>query len=61
MDKHTKLQQEKDQTLAALRVEYDSVHAGLSDINFHLPIFFLLLILTILNMPSVITWAKNFQ
>uniref|UniRef100_A0A2M4BCA0 GPI inositol-deacylase n=1 Tax=Anopheles marajoara TaxID=58244 RepID=A0A2M4BCA0_9DIPT len=30
-------------------------------INFHLPLFFLVLVLAVLNVPSVITWAKNYH
>uniref|UniRef100_A0A2M4AGR0 GPI inositol-deacylase n=1 Tax=Anopheles triannulatus TaxID=58253 RepID=A0A2M4AGR0_9DIPT len=30
-------------------------------INFHLPLFFLVLLLAVLNVPSVITWAKNYH
>lgn len=45
----------------ALRVEYDEVPDGMSMINFHLTLFFLLCLLTILNLPSVITWARNYR
>lgn len=57
--KEEKAKQEKEQALA--RAEYDSITDGLSDINFHLPLFFLLLVITILSVPSVISWAKNYQ
>ncbi|KFB42630.1 AGAP011299-PA-like protein [Anopheles sinensis] len=30
-------------------------------INFHLPLFFLVILLALLNVPSVITWAKNYH
>uniref|UniRef100_A0A182WFP3 GPI inositol-deacylase n=1 Tax=Anopheles minimus TaxID=112268 RepID=A0A182WFP3_9DIPT len=30
-------------------------------INFHLPLFFLVIMLGLLNVPSVITWAKNYH
>ncbi|XP_053681085.1 GPI inositol-deacylase [Anopheles nili] len=30
-------------------------------INFHLPLFLLVIILALLNVPSVITWAKNYH
>uniref|UniRef100_A0A182RLM9 GPI inositol-deacylase n=1 Tax=Anopheles funestus TaxID=62324 RepID=A0A182RLM9_ANOFN len=30
-------------------------------INFHLPLFFLVIMLALLNVPSVITWAKNYH
>ncbi|KAG5671431.1 hypothetical protein PVAND_001627 [Polypedilum vanderplanki] len=54
-----KLKSEKEN--AASRVEYDSLTEGLDEINFHLPIFFLLVVITILSMPSVVTWAKNYH
>lgn len=43
------------------RKEYDSIQEGLSAINFHLSLCFLLLITTLLNLPTVITWAKNYS
>ena len=52
---------EKAKEEALLRVEYDRIHDGLSAINFHISIFLLLIILTILNLPSTISWAKNYQ
>lgn len=45
----------------AARKEYDSIAEGLSAINFHLSLGFLLLITTLLNLPTVITWAKNYS
>lgn len=45
----------------AARKEYDSIQEGLSAINFHLSLCFLLLITTLLNLPTVITWAKNYS
>lgn len=51
----------RDKELAAARVEYDSISEGVSEINFHLPLFFLLLLMTVLAAPSMVTWAKNYQ
>ena len=51
----------KDKELAEARIEYDSITEGLSGINFHLPLFLLLLVLTLLSTPSTVTWAKNYQ
>lgn len=45
----------------AARKEYDSVIEGLSEIHFHLSLFFLLLISALLNLPTVVTWAKNYS
>jgi hypothetical protein len=54
-----RLEAEKKDALA--RKDYDAISEGLSDINFHVPLFFLLAISTLLNMPASIFWAKNFD
>lgn len=46
---------------AIKRVEFDGIHEGLSSLNFHLTLFLLLTMLALLNLPSVITWAKDYQ
>jgi hypothetical protein len=61
MTKQREENDKKAKELAAARVEYDSVTEGLSDINFHLPLFLLLLVMTALSLPSVVTWAKNYH
>jgi hypothetical protein len=61
MEKQREEKAKKDKELAAARVEYDSITEGLSEINFHLPMFFLLVIMAILSAPSVVTWAKNYH
>lgn len=43
------------------RVEYESLTAGLDEINFHFPLFFLLIVITLIAIPSSITWAKNYH
>lgn len=35
--------------------------SGLSEISFHLPLFLMLLILTLLSVPSTVSWAKNYH
>ncbi|CAM6031630.1 unnamed protein product, partial [Sphagnum compactum] len=55
-EQETKQQEEKKKE----RIEYDSIIEGLSEINFHLSLFFLLLIVTLLNLPTAVTWAKNY-
>lgn len=57
-NREEKLKKEKDQ---AARLEYDSLTEGLDEINFHFPLFFLLIVITILGIPSSITWAKNYH
>lgn len=61
MERQEQLKKDQDLELKTARAEYDSIHQGLSHINFHLPLFFLLIILTLLNIPSAITWAKNYN
>jgi len=56
-----KQREEKKKELMLARADYDSITEGLTDINFHLPLFFLLLVITILSVPSVISWARNYQ
>lgn len=51
----------KEKEAAAARLEYDSITEGISEINFHLPLFFLLIVLTLLSAPSTVTWAKNYH
>ncbi|XP_062536617.1 GPI inositol-deacylase isoform X2 [Armigeres subalbatus] len=46
---------------ATQRHEYDNVHHGLININFHLPLFLLLVVVTLLNFPSFLTWAKHYR
>lgn len=52
---------EKLKKLANQRAEYDGINDALSNVNFHLSLFILLIILTGLNLPSVISWAKNYR
>lgn len=61
MEKQKEETLKKNKELALARVEYDGVTEGLSAINFHLPIFLLLVIVALLSIPSIITWAKNYQ
>lgn len=42
------------------RVEYDSILDGLSCIHFHMTLFLLLVVLAILNIPTVLTWSRNY-
>lgn len=61
MERQKKEDAERQKTEMANRVEYDEVPDGLSMINFHLTMFLLLCLLALLNLPSVITWAKNYR
>ena len=61
MEKQREEKVKKDNEAAAAREEYDNITEGLSEINFHLPIFFLLVLMAILSAPSVVTWARNYQ
>lgn len=60
MEKQKEIEVEQKKEKISERVEYDAVPDGLSTINFHLTIFLLLCILCLLNLPSVIMWARNY-
>lgn len=45
---------------AKKRQEYDSTADNVNFINYHLSLFTYLVALTLLNLPSVIAWFKNF-
>ncbi|CRK87620.1 CLUMA_CG001416, isoform A [Clunio marinus] len=61
MKKQREEKAKRDKELASSRIEYDSLTEGLSDINFHLPIFYLLLMSAMFSLPSVVTWARNYH
>lgn len=61
MTKQKEEKAKREQEEAAARVEYDSITSGFDGINFHLPLFLLLVLLSILSVPSVVTWAKNYH
>lgn len=52
-------EQKKEELLK--REEYDAINEGLSSINFHMTLFIFLIVLTCLNLPGTITWAKNYD
>lgn len=45
---------------AKKRLEYDSTTDNVNFVNYHLSLFTYLVMLTLLNLPSVIAWFKNF-
>lgn len=51
----------RSEELKVTRAEYDEVPDGLSAIHFHMTIFLLLCVLALLNLPSVIVWARNYK
>lgn len=51
----------KDKENGPSRFEYDSLTEGIDEINFHFTLFFLLVVLTLIGIPSSITWAKNYN
>lgn len=53
--------EKRDAEMKIARAEYDDVPDGLSSIHFHMTLFFLLCVLALLNLPSVIVWAKNYK
>lgn len=60
-EKYVKAEQEKLKMETMSRVEFDGIGEGLSSLHFHLTLFLLLVILAVLNVPSVITWANDYQ
>lgn len=50
---------EKTKEEALKRVEYDAIAEGLSAIHYHMSLCVFLLILTLLNLPTVLSWANN--
>ncbi|XP_055373238.1 GPI inositol-deacylase [Condylostylus longicornis] len=51
---------EKKKKESLERLEYDSVHESFSSINFHMTLLILLGILTLINLPATVSWAKNY-
>jgi GPI inositol-deacylase len=52
---------ELDKNEQQARAEYEAISEGMSELNFHFPIFLLLLVITSLSVPSVVTWAKKYH
>lgn len=60
IDRYREQEEKQRRDREDIRLEYDAIADGISSLHFHLSLFFLLLIVTILNMPALITWAKNY-
>lgn len=56
-----RLLEEKKSKSKEDRQEYDAIPEGLSGLHFHMSLFLILCIITILNIPSTLSWAKNFH
>lgn len=61
MERQKKDDEERRKVELESRVEYDEVPDGMSMMNFHLTMFLFLCLLTLLNLPSVISWARNYR
>lgn len=61
IDKQREMNRQRLEADAAKRKEYDSIHEGLSGINFHMTLFLLLILLAIMNFPATLSWAKNYH
>lgn len=62
MAERQKIEEEKQsETEKIARAEYNDVPDGMSAIHFHMTIFLLLCVLTLLNLPSVLVWARNYK
>lgn len=60
-DNYDKVDNEKSKPDSLIRLEFNNIHEGLSSLHFHLTLFLLLTLLAVLNVPSVITWANDYQ
>ncbi|XP_037028365.1 GPI inositol-deacylase [Bradysia coprophila] len=60
-EKYAKAERDKMNMETMSRVEFDGIAEGLSNLHFHLTLFLLLVILAVLNIPSVITWANDYH
>lgn len=62
MAERQKIEEEKQSEAEKIaRAEYNDVPDGMSAIHFHMTIFLLLCVLTLLNLPSVLVWARNYK
>lgn len=62
MVERQKVEEDKrNEEMKVARAEYDEVPDGLSAIHFHMTLFLLLCVLALLNLPSVIVWARNYK
>ncbi|XP_031625609.1 GPI inositol-deacylase [Contarinia nasturtii] len=62
MVERQKVEEDKrNKEMKIARAEYDDVPDGLSAINFHMTLFLLLCVLALLNIPSVLVWARNYK
>lgn len=62
MVERQKVEEEKrNNEMEIARAEYNEVPDGLSAIHFHMTLFLLLCMLALLNIPSVIVWARNYK
>lgn len=41
--------------------EEDKIDEDLNNINFHIMLFFMWMCVTIVNIPALLTWARNFK
>lgn len=60
MEKQKVEDEKRNVVVKAARKEYDEVEDGMSAIHFHMTMFLLLCILTLVNLPSVFVWARNY-
>lgn len=61
VERQTKKEAEKNEEELRRREEYEGIKEGLTPLHFHFTLFLFLVVLTLLNLPSAITWAKNFE
>ncbi|XP_055912888.1 GPI inositol-deacylase [Eupeodes corollae] len=61
IQKQKEILKEKQDKRQQERIEYDAVHEGLVSVNFHMTLFLLMCILTIVFIPTTISWARDFR
>lgn len=61
VERQKKKEAEKNEEEVRRREEYEGIKEGLTPLHFHFTLFLFLVVLTLLNLPSAITWAKNFE
>lgn len=61
IESQKRILEEKKSSSKEERQEYDAIPEGLSSLHFHMALFLLLCVITILNIPATLSWAKNFH
>lgn len=60
-EKQDKTSKEADKHKCNLTDKDDDVDEDLNNLNFHMMMFFMWLCVTLVNVPALLTWARNFK